>query len=224
METAAALHRFKLPTDVSMLSNSLPFLRSWCRDPVAVGLPLTSSGWTARRLAQAVLDAAIPGGGPVLELGAGTGQVTGAFIDAGCPLDQLIVVERDADLCRTLAHRFRGLNVLHGDALEIGGMLAKARVNSIGAVLCGLPMRAVRRDVAAHCYAEAFDLMPSGGTIIQYTYGFKAPVDPDAPSLKLDARFVGREWRNVPPMGIWSYRRARGNGHDGPRQLNGGGN
>ena len=197
-----------------MLSNSLPFLRSWCRDPVAVGLPLTSSCWTARRLAQAVLDAVIPGGGPVLELGPGTGQVTGAFIDAGCPLDQLIVVERDADLCRMLANRFRGLQVLHGDALEIGRMLAKARVSSIGAVLCGLPMRAVPRDAAANCYSEAFDLMPSGGTIIQYTYGFKSPVDPDAPTLKLDARFVGREWRNVPPMGIWSYRRAHEKEHD----------
>jgi phosphatidylethanolamine/phosphatidyl-N-methylethanolamine N-methyltransferase len=203
-----------------MLSNSLPFLRSWCRDPVAVGLPLASSCWTARRLAQAVLDAAIPGGGPVLELGPGTGQVTGAFIAAGCPLDQLIVVERDADLCRILANRFRGLHVLQGDALKIGGMLAKARVNSIGAVLCGLPMRAVRRDAAAHCYAEAFDLMPFDGTIIQYTYGFKPPVDPDAVPLKLDARFVGREWRNVPPMGIWSYRRACVTEHDG--RLNGG--
>ncbi len=206
-----------------MLSNSLPFLRSWCRDPVAVGLPLASSGWTARRLAQAVLDAAIPGGGPVLELGPGTGQVTGAFIAAGCPLDQLIVVERDADLCRMLAHRFRGLHVLHGDALQIGEMLAKARVSSIGAVLCGLPMRAVRRDAAVNCYAEAFDLMPSGGTIIQYTYGFKSPVDPDAPTLKLDARFVGREWRNVPPMGIWSYRRVNGKAHDAGQEVDGGG-
>jgi phosphatidylethanolamine/phosphatidyl-N-methylethanolamine N-methyltransferase len=149
--------------------------------------------------------------------------VTEAFIAAGCPLDQLIVVERDADLCRMLSDRFRGLHVLHGDALEIGAMLARAQVSSIGAVLCGLPMRAVRRDAAAQCYAEAFDLMPAGGTIIQYTYGFKSPVDPDAPTLKLDARFVGREWRNVPPMGIWSYRRAGEKEHDGGQQVNGGG-
>ena len=42
-----------------MPSTSLPFLRGWSRDPVAVGLPIPSSPWTARRLAQATLDAAI---------------------------------------------------------------------------------------------------------------------------------------------------------------------
>src|SRR5215510_4412730 len=102
-----------------MLSNSLPFLRSWSRDPAAVGLPFTSSPWTARRLAQAVLDAAIPDGGPILELGAGTGAVTDALIEAGCPVDQLIVVERDAELCNTLRSRFRRLHVLQGNALEV---------------------------------------------------------------------------------------------------------
>lgn len=189
-----------------MLSNSLPFLRSWSRDPVAVGLPFTSSPWTAKRLAQAVLQAAIPGGGPVLELGAGTGAVTEALIEAGCPKDQIVVVERDGDLCRMLSTRFPGLHVLHGDALRIDAMLGKARISSVSAVLSGLPMRAVPRRAAALCYSSAFRLMPPGGAIIQYTYGFKSPVDPDPVTLRLDARFVGREWRNLPPMAIWSYR------------------
>jgi phosphatidylethanolamine/phosphatidyl-N-methylethanolamine N-methyltransferase len=189
-----------------MLNNSLPFLRSWCRDPVAVGLPLASSHWTARRLAQAALDVAIPGGGPVLELGAGTGPVTEALIEAGCPVDEIVAVERDADLCRTLGRRFRGVHVLHGDALDIGGMLARERIASVSVVLSGLPMRAIAPEAATRCYSAAFQLMPAGGTIIQYTYGLRSPVDLNGASLKLDSKFVGREWRNVPPMGIWSYR------------------
>jgi phosphatidylethanolamine/phosphatidyl-N-methylethanolamine N-methyltransferase len=188
------------------LANPLPFLRGWSRDPVAVGLPFASSYWTARRLAQAVLDAAIPGSGPVLELGAGTGAVTEALIEAGCPVDRLVVVECDAELCDALAKRFAGLQILHGDALDLGGILAKARIPSVGVVLSGLPMRVVSQEAATRCYAQAFRLMPSGGAIIQYTYGFRPPVDPDDAALKLDATFVGREWRNVPPMGIWSYR------------------
>ena len=96
--------------------------------------------------------------------------------------------------------------MLHGNALEIGDILATAHVPSVRVVLSGLPMRAVVPRSAARCYSGAFGLMPSGGTIIQYTYGFRSPVDPAAANLKLDATFVGREWRNVPPMGIWSYR------------------
>jgi phosphatidylethanolamine/phosphatidyl-N-methylethanolamine N-methyltransferase len=191
------------------LANPLPFLRGWSRDPVAVGLPFASSYWTARRLAQAVHNAAIPGSGPILELGAGTGAVTEALIETGCAVDQLIVVERDAELCGALARRFAGLQILHGDALELGGVLAKARIPAVGVVLSGLPMRVVPQQAAVRCYAQAFRLMPIGGAIIQYTYGFRPPVDPDEAVLKLDATFVGREWRNVPPMAIWSYRLER---------------
>jgi phosphatidylethanolamine/phosphatidyl-N-methylethanolamine N-methyltransferase len=193
-----------------MLSNPLVMLRGWSRDPIAVGLPVASSTWTARRLAQAVLGAAIPGSGPVLELGAGTGAVTRALIDAGCSQDQIIVVERDAELCTTLERQFRDLRVLHGDALELGETLARARIPSVSVVLSGLPMRAVAPRAAARCYAGAFGLMPSGGAIIQYTYGFRSPVDVDESVLKLEAKFVGREWRNILPMGIWSYRRSGG--------------
>jgi phosphatidylethanolamine/phosphatidyl-N-methylethanolamine N-methyltransferase len=197
-----------------MLSNPLIFLRGWSRDPVAVGLPFESSYWTARRLAQAALDAAIPGSGPVLELGAGTGAVTQALIEAGCPVDQIIVVERDAELCATLERRFRGLRVLHGNALEVGEILARARIFSVCVVLSGLPMRTLAPQAAARCYSGAFKLMQSGGAIIQYTYGFRSPVEPDEAVLKLDATFVGREWRNVPPIGIWSYRLSGGDTRD----------
>jgi phosphatidylethanolamine/phosphatidyl-N-methylethanolamine N-methyltransferase len=188
-----------------MPSTSLPFLRGWSRDPVAVGLPFPSSPWTARRLAQATLDAAIDGGGPVLELGAGAGAVTQALIE-GCGIDQLVVVERDAELCRTLERRFHGLCVLQGDALQVAELLTAARIASVSVVLSGLPMRAVAPAAAIRCYNGAFGLMPQGGAIIQYTYGFKSPVDPGRRRPRLQATFVGREWRNVPPMAIWSYR------------------
>jgi phosphatidylethanolamine/phosphatidyl-N-methylethanolamine N-methyltransferase len=202
------------------LADPLLFLRGWSRHPVAVGGPFASSGWTARRLAEATLGAAIAGGGPVLELGAGTGPVTEALIEAGCPVDQIVVVERDAELCGLLQRRFSGLHVLHGNALELGDLLARARISSARVVLSGLPMRIVPPQAAARCYSQAFQRMPSGGAIIQYTYGFRPPVDPDEAVPKLDATFVGREWRNLPPMGIWRYRLAgegRVAGHGSPR-------
>jgi phosphatidylethanolamine/phosphatidyl-N-methylethanolamine N-methyltransferase len=143
----------------------------------------------------------------VVELGAGTGPVTQALIEAGCPADQIVVVERDAELCRWLERRFSGLSVLHGDALALDEILARARISAVRVLLSGLPMRVVPPQAAAHCYSQAFRLMPPGGAIIQYTYGFRPPVDPETVP-QLDATFVGREWRNLPPMGIWSYRLA----------------
>jgi phosphatidylethanolamine/phosphatidyl-N-methylethanolamine N-methyltransferase len=180
-----------------------PFLRGWLRNPMGVGLPFPSSPWTARRLARAVLDAAVPAGGPVVELGAGPGSVSQALVELGCPLHEIVVVERDAELCRSLQQRLPGLKVLQGDALELGRLLAGLRAASASVVLSGLPMRAIPRDAALQCYADAFRAMPPGGAIIQYTYGLRPPVELRA--SKLDATFVGREWRNFPPMGIWRY-------------------
>ena len=186
----------------------LPFLRGWLRDPMGVGLPFPSSSWTARRLARAALDAAIPGGGPVLELGAGTGAVTRALVDLGCPVEQLVTIEQDGELCRSLEQRFPGLQVVQGDALALGRTLAGGP-SSVRVVVSGLPMRAIPSAAAARCYGDAFRVMPSGGAIIQYTYGLRPPVDPRATEPALEATFVGREWRNFPPMGIWRYSRAR---------------
>lgn len=196
------------------MGHRITFLRGWTRDPRAVGLPFASSPWTAKRLAQTALEAAIPGGGPVLELGAGTGPVTKALIAAGCPPEQIIVVEQDGELCRTLEQRLAGVRVLQGNALAIGDIRQKAHVQSVSVVLSGLPMRIIAPEAAARCYTDAFALMPPGGSIIQYTYGFRSPVDAGE-MPELDARFVGRELRNVPPMAIWSYRlsHSRVNGH-----------
>jgi phosphatidylethanolamine/phosphatidyl-N-methylethanolamine N-methyltransferase len=187
----------------------LPFLRGWLRDPMGVGLPFPSSPWTARRLARAALDAAIPGSGPVLELGAGTGAVTQALVDLGCPVSYIVAVEQDPELCRSLEQRFPGLQVLQGDALALSRTVARGEVSSARVVISGLPMRAIPTAAAARCYGDAFDVMPPGGAIIQYTYGLRPPVDPRAVEPALEATFVGREWRNFPPMGIWRYSRAQ---------------
>lgn len=186
----------------------LPFVRGWLRDPVGVGLPFPSSPSTARRLAEAALESSSCNG-PVLELGAGTGAVTSALVDAGCPMHRIVAVEHDAELCRALRQRFPGLVVLEGDALELGALLEAAKLSSVAAVVCGLPMRAIPSDAATRCYEDAFDAMPPGGAIIQYTYGLRPPVDPQALTSKVEAAFIGREWRNFPPMGIWRYSRRR---------------
>ena len=186
----------------------LAFVRGWIRAPLAVGGPFASSAWTAARIADATLEAARGESGAVIELGAGTGPVTEALIRLGCPLERLVVVERDAEMCALLEERFPGLRVLHGDALCLRETLTRGRVRSACVTLSGLPMRVVPAESARRFFGEAFGLMPEDGAVIQYTYGIRAPLDPAVTTgLELDARFVGREWRNLPPMAVWQYRR-----------------
>lgn len=189
-------------------TDPLAFVRGWLRSPKAVGGPFASSVWTAERIAEVTLDAARGDRGPVIELGAGTGPITEALLRLGCPLDRLVVVERDQELCALLEERFPGLRVVQGDALQLRDTLNRDRVRSARVVLCGLPMRVIPTDDATRLYSDAFDMMPSGGAVIQYTYGLRSPLDPAVvDALHLNATFIGREWRNLPPMAVWRYQR-----------------
>lgn len=189
-------------------ADPLAFMRGWLRSPLAVGGPFASSLWTAERIAEATLEAACENSGPMVEVGAGTGSVTDALLRLGCAPERLVVVERDTEMCGLLEERFPGLRVLRGDALRLRETLTQARIRSTSVMLSGLPIRVVPEDAARRFYRDAFGLMPAGGAVIQYTYGLRAPLDPSvARTLDLDATFVGREWRNLPPMGVWRYRR-----------------
>lgn len=197
-----------IATRKPVVTDSLAFARGWLRAPLAVGGPFASSVWTAERIAESTLEAMHGRDGPVIELGAGTGPVTEALLRRGCPVDRLVVVERDAEMCALLEERFPGLRVLHGDALRLRETLGRGRVRSAGVTLSGLPMRVVPADVSRRFFRDAFGLMPRGGAVIQYTYGLRSPLEPAvAASLGLDAIFVGREWRNLPPIGVWRYQR-----------------
>lgn len=206
MATTIGMKRSQTVKHSGKRADFLAFLQCWCRSPAAVGLPFESSQWAAQRLAQTTLETASLDEGPILELGAGTGSVTQALADLGCPFEQIVVVERDAQLCRLLRKRFKGLRVLSGDALQLGKLLETENIRSVRTVLSGLPMRAIPFGLAIGCYSQAFQLMPNGGAIVQYTYGLQPPVDLQASGLNLEAMFMGREWRNFPPIGIWKYR------------------
>ena len=177
---------------------------------MAVGGPFGSSGWTARRLADAALDAAIPGAGPVLELGAGSGQVTQALLDAGCPADEIVVVERDADLCRTLERRFHGLACAARRCAEPrwapGGRrrLFGRRRAERPADAC----RSRRKPPRTAIRAPSGSCRPAAPSSSTPTASSRRSIRTTVPKLAAD--FVGREWRNVPPMGIWRYRLAGG--------------
>ena len=59
--------------------------------------------------------------GHVIELGAGTGEVTKALLAAGIAPDRLALVERDPELVAFLRRHFRGPRIIEGDAARLPG-------------------------------------------------------------------------------------------------------
>jgi phosphatidylethanolamine/phosphatidyl-N-methylethanolamine N-methyltransferase len=184
------------------LDDEARFLLSWFVSPVLTGAVMPSGKVLAATMASYV-DPAIPG--PVIELGPGTGPVTEALLARGLPPERLILVEYCQDFCALLRKRFPGAKVVRGDAYAIDTVLGSLLKEPASAVLSSLPLLTKPPEQRAALLRTAHDLMHPGAPFVQFTYGVKPPIPPEA-----TGSVVGRSsqvWRNLPPARVWTYRR-----------------
>jgi phosphatidylethanolamine/phosphatidyl-N-methylethanolamine N-methyltransferase len=178
------------------------FFRHWLKNPLGIGALLPSGARVARGMAR---ELELDRPGAVLELGGGTGGVTRGLVAAGCPLERLIVIERERDLARYLARRFAGLRVICGDACDTGALLAEAGIERLASVVSSLPIKwfplTAQRAVLDACFAK----LGADGAFVQLTNALASPLP--AAELGLAGEEVMRIWLHFLPVQIWRYRR-----------------
>ena len=178
------------------------FFRHWLRNPLGIGAVFPSGAKVARAMAR---ELALEREGAVLELGGGTGSVTGGLIEAGCPAERLVVIEREPALARRLQQRFAGVRVICGDAGATDALLAAAAIHRLASAVSSLPIkwfpRATQRAVLDACFAR----LGTGGAFVQLTNALTSPLP--AAELGLAAEETQRIWLHFLPTQIWCYRR-----------------
>jgi phosphatidylethanolamine/phosphatidyl-N-methylethanolamine N-methyltransferase len=180
---------------------SLVFFRSLLRDPRSVGAVAPSSP----RLSRLVASSVSPNASTILEVGAGTGAITGALLDRGIDPRRIFIIERDPELVDYLCARFPRVRVRCGDAIHATAILREERVGKIDTLLSSLPIRNFKpKDQMALMRAMLRTLEP-GGQLVQYTYGPNCPIP--ARPLGLRAECLGRVWMNLPPAAVWRFTR-----------------
>jgi phosphatidylethanolamine/phosphatidyl-N-methylethanolamine N-methyltransferase len=187
------------------------FLKRWLRRPFAVGAVVPSGRLLAEAMARTTFAEMKGREGHVIELGAGTGEVTKALLAAGIPADRLALVERDPELASFLRRHFAGPRIVEGDAARLSRILAEQGIGAVSAVVSSLPLLSLPADVVRGIVEGVFDALPRGGALVQFTYG---PAQPVPRSLSQALRLVGtrgpRIWRNIPPAVVWTFRRPAG--------------
>lgn len=186
------------------------FLKRWLRRPFAVGAVMPSGPWLTHRIARTTLAALQDREGHVVELGAGTGEVTKALLAVGIPASRLAVIEYDPELSAFLRRRFGGtrsaIRIIEGDAARLRQLLSHNGVEQVAAVVSSLPLLSLPNDLVNGIVAGVFEMLPRGGEMVQFTYGPSSPVPRElCEKLRLQARRVGRVWRNVPPAVVWTF-------------------
>ncbi|HVM81404.1 MAG TPA: methyltransferase domain-containing protein [Stellaceae bacterium] len=183
---------------------AMKFFAMWLKSPTRIGAVVPSSRHLARAMAREVQGV---GAGVIVELGAGTGSVTRALVEAGIPRERLVVVERDPDLYRLLKQHFPELTILKGDARELRRLLAPLGIREAAAVVSSLPLISIPKVTRTRILAECFALLGDGRPLIQFTYGPLSPIDRER--LGVTGRVAARVWKNLPPASVWRYERRR---------------
>ena len=180
------------------------FLAAWLRAPLMMGAIMPSSRALAQAMAKQV-DAADPGW--VVELGAGTGVVTYALLEAGIDPKRLLVIEREPKLFAILEAQFPQVNVVCADAVYLNDILAKFGNPKISAIVSSLPMITLPKKIE-QAIQEQMAALVGEGKIVQFTFGAKSPLN----RVKLRQQGIsGKRVKlvlaNVPPAHVWVYRR-----------------
>jgi phosphatidylethanolamine/phosphatidyl-N-methylethanolamine N-methyltransferase len=146
-----------------------------------------------------------PADGPVIELGAGTGNITQAILGRGVRPQDLHSIEMNPEFCDRLRVRFPGLNVHCMSAGDVGSL----PVENAQAVVSGLPLLSMPQGLQRDIIGGTFARVRPGGTYVQFTYGPKPPVArPVREELGLDWRVSDKIWWNLPPARVYRFFRS----------------
>ena len=180
--------------------NPWMFFRRWIANPLQMGSVIPSSPALCRRVAGQIHRAADE---VVVELGAGTGVISRALIEAGLPPDRLLVVEIVADMAAHLRDVLPpGVTVIEGDARSLDSLIAPQWHGRIGTVVCGIPL--VLLPLAQQRrFIDAIEAVAPGRGFLHYSYCATSPL----PGSKHGLAAKREAWTplNFPPASVWRY-------------------
>lgn len=179
----------------------LDFLAAWVKKPRQTASVVPSSRYLARLMVSHI----DPQDGRVLELGGGTGVFTRAILATGLPPELLEVVEINPAFARGLRRHFPHVSVLETPAQTVSAAAA-GQAGEYQAVISGLPLLAMDRQMHADILSESFRMLRPHGSFIQFTYSMRPPVSRDIlDALDLDVMRAGQTVRNFPPATVFRF-------------------
>ncbi len=186
------------------LDDEMRFIRSWIEKPLSTGAVMPSSRALARTMASYVDPQS---GGPVIELGPGTGPVTEALVAHGVDPARLVLVEFNPTFCRLLRSRYPTATVIQGDAYRLRRLLETYVREPAAAVVSGLPLVTKPVRTRLRLISDALALLAPGAPFVQFTYAMVTPIPKALSGIKAEASEL--IWMNVPPARVWVYRGAK---------------
>ena len=195
--------------DGRMAPDHLVFLRRAIRRPDLLATPFVTGDRLAGQLAHVVPDGCR---GTVVELGAGTGALSGPIRDRLGSGARHLAVEVDGDLVTHLREHKPWLEVVQGDALDYDALLASAGIDKVDAVVSSLPWALFGTDQRRRLVASIAGRLAPAGVFATITTWVAMPQRVRELRAALDDAFdevveTATVWRNPPPARLFVCRR-----------------
>ncbi len=148
-------------------SRGLFFFKRFLRSPREVGAILPSTRHLGRAMVRG-LD--LKAGDLVLEYGPGTGSLTHAIAEsvARTPGLRYLGIERDAEFCELLRHRFPSLEFVNSQVEDVRRLLAERDLPAPRAILSGLPL--ILLPKMTEIVVTASQILTKGGEFRTFSY------------------------------------------------------
>lgn len=186
-----------------MRNDNWTFFRTFLKSPLVVASVIPSSSFLERRV---IRRADIDGARVVAELGTGTGGITRALLDAMEDNARLVAFERTAEFA-DLVRRIDDprLEIVEGCASSVARELSARGCPPADVVVSGIPFSTLPKPVAREIVAAVHDALAPGGRFVAYQFA-DAVADYFQPVM--GAPDTELELRNVPPMRVYTWRKA----------------
>ena len=178
------------------------FLQQFVQTPRSVGAICSSSKCLAEAMARMVPQ---QNQGLIIDLGAGTGCVTGALLRAGIAPQRIVAIEKSRQFGAIFRKRYPQVTLIVGDACQLNVLLhALAPAEPLCAIVSSLPFRVLPQVVVEKIQQQLHvALQERGGLLIQFTYAlwmdFPLAKHGFIPHCK---QFI---LKNIPPARVESY-------------------
>ncbi|WP_233575912.1 class I SAM-dependent methyltransferase [Saccharopolyspora rhizosphaerae] len=193
-----------------MLQHYRTFLQRAVSKPGQVGAVAPSSPHLAREIASVVPRTGSP---VVVELGPGTGALSSGIANRLPAGGRHVAIELDSGMVEHLNRELPWLEVVQGDASQLGSLLSDAGIDRVDAVVSGLPWSIFPARLQHDILQQVGSVLAPGGAFTTFAYLHALGMSGARQfRRRLDVCFdevvtTRTVWRNVPPARTYVCRR-----------------
>jgi phosphatidylethanolamine/phosphatidyl-N-methylethanolamine N-methyltransferase len=187
----------------------LTFITEFLKHPRSVGAVAPSSRFLARTI---VAAADLQKRHAIFEFGPGTGAFTKYIFEYLGPDQTYVGIEQNRQFTRLLKEKFPDLTFVNDSVENLRKIAAEHKIESIDAILCGLPWASLPIQVQDNAFKAMRGLMLSDSVFCTFAY-LQGLILPGARTLhsRLQAEFSSvtcspTVWRNFPPAFVYICR------------------